>query len=248
MQRSARAQAFFALLVVLSVVVLHLIVLAGAAQAQTRLFPRGTTGFSGAGDYKGGNFSNCGVHAGFTYRGFFDLGAGYLDEDQISDSSHGKKYIFANAVLLHPRAPSGFGLELRGRYSRQSLTKGLLYFPGYFLPPLKEIFNQIYQVGLRPYYRKVGDSRFEFIWGVSGFYQFQKMQYLDSSSNVLLGHDWGAWGFELDFHWLIDKRYFLGLRKGAYQKPFDSGLEHTNLISMGVVFGLGKGKEVGSNE
>lgn len=206
------------------------------SQPQTRFFEQGDSGFTGTFDFisvkKNQKLENSwGGHAAFTYKGLFDIGAGLAAANDNWNSRPNPKYVFANFAFLRPQY-AGVGLEFRGRYSNSSRDSD------YIIPFSTTTNGRVLQTGLRGFYR---NSRANLMLGLAGFYRFNKYQYLDASGDVLYGHDFGEWGFALDFHFLVGRIVHFSLR-GEYAenklKWYWNDWALTTTLSVGVMIGL----------
>jgi hypothetical protein len=206
-------------------------------QSQSRFFERGDSGFTGTFDLISAKNNeklenSWGSHAVFTYKGLFDIGAGFATANDNGNSRPNPKYVFANIAFLRPQHTGGAGMEFRGRYSNPSRDLGL-YFPF-----STTVSDRVLQTGLRGFYRNAGSN---LIVGLAGFYRFNKYQYLDASGDVLYGKDFGEWGFALDFHYLVGRIVHFSLR-GEYAenklKWYWNDWALTTTLSVGVLIGL----------
>jgi hypothetical protein len=173
--------------------------LAETAQAQSRFFERGDSGFQISYDMiasQGHSNSfdwDWGTHATYTYKGWFDVGAGFIEDTQNQDASIGPRYLLANVVVIQPKITQGIGLEIKGLFTQ--LTTDLELFNSIFVKSRDRSFA----TSLRGYYRSAPAN---LIYGLSGIYTFNQYQTLDHSDEVLFGHDNGKFGMAFDGHFL----------------------------------------------
>jgi len=210
-----------------------------SAHSQTRFFERGDSGFIPSFDLiatQGHSNSfdwEWGARAVYTYKGLFDVGAGFEAETGYEETSIGPRFIFANVAVIQPKSTKGIGLELKGRYT--NLTTEVEY---YYSPIFASNRDRSYRYGLRGYYRNAPAN---LIVGLGGIYTFNKDQSLDHSDEVLYGHDYGEVGFTLDGHFLAARLIHFSLQVEYAQNNLYSFLEDWRfsvVLSAGVLIGL----------
>ncbi len=215
--------------------------LAETAQAQSRFFERGDSGFRISYDMIAslGNSNNFdwewGAHASCTYKGWFDVGAGFEAETQYQDTSIGPRYLLANVVVIQPKSTQGIGLEIKGRFTQW--TTDLELFNSIFAKSRDRSFATT----LRGYYRNAPAN---LIFGLSGIYTFNEYQTLDHSDEVLFGHDNGKFGMAFDGHFLAWRLVHFSLQAEYAQNkkyPYDWGFT----VRLGVGFLLGLNADPG---
>ena len=204
-----------------------------------RFFERGDSGFIPSFDWIAtqGNRNKFdvgwGANATYTYKGLFDVGAGFKEDTRYQGTSIGPQFLFANFVVIQPKGTRGLGLELKGRYT--NLTTELNFF---FEPIYASRRNRSYITGLRGYYRNAPAT---LTIGLGGIYTFNKDQTLDHSDEVLFGHDYGEVGFILDGHFLAGRLVHFSLQAEYAQNnrySFTKDWRLSVVLSAGFLIGL----------
>jgi hypothetical protein len=127
----------------------------------------------------------------------FDLGIEYAKShsDQNFENSH--KALFGRIVLYRPQGEVDLGLEAKGLYANRSYTLS------YSDPLYSKETNNAFQTDLRGFYHHSTGPKSGVMVGLSVLYRFYKNQVLDTNDAVSIGHDFGEFGFVLDFNYLF---------------------------------------------